>query len=367
MRITFCHKTANRSGGNKVVAQYADRLVRRGHDVTVVTGPEPRPSLRRRARESVRSVLGGRSLPRYVRYPSSLLDELPHVRHRRVAEARPFVEDDFPDADVVVATWWETAEWVARLSARKGAKAYFIQGLESTIDGMPAARVEATLELPMHPITVARFLVDHLRIAHGRKDEISYVPNAVDGALFDAPPRGKQARPTVACIHTGESRIKGFDVTLAALFEVKLRVPDLRVVAFGAQAPTAGSLPSFVAHTHDPAQADIPGLYASADVFAHGSRVEGFGLPILEAMACRTPVVSTPSGAAPELLAEDRGRMISAADPSEMARALVDVLRMPDADWRALSDRAHAHAHAYSLDDATLRMEAALERATQRA
>jgi len=127
--------------------------------------------------------------------------------------------------------------------------------------------------------------------------------------------------------------------------------------------PARGSLPSFLEYTIDPPQRTIPELYARMDVFAHGSRVEGFGLPILEAMACRTPVVSTPSGAAPELLEDGRGRMIAAIDPSEMARTLSDVLRLPEPEWQALSDRAHAHAHGYSLEDATVRFEAALERA----
>ncbi|GAB4197810.1 MAG: glycosyltransferase family 4 protein [Sandaracinaceae bacterium] len=367
MRITFCLQTANRSGGVKVVAQYADRLVRRGHDVTVVSGPVPAPTLRQRLRQTARSLASGRRPPRYEVFPPSALDGMPHVRHHRVAESRPFVDDDFPDADVVVATWWETAEQVARLSPRKGAKAYFVQGLESTIDGMPAARVEATLDLPLHPIVVARFLVDHLRVVHGRKDEISYVPNAVDGTLFDAPPRGKRPRPTIACIHTGASHVKGFDVTRAALLEVALRAPEVHVLCFGTPPAPSGPLPSSFEYVRDPAQTEIPKLYARADVFAHGSRVEGFGLPILEAMACRTPVVATPAGAAPELLAEGRGRMIARVDPNAMAHAILDVLGLSDDAWRALSDRAHAHAHAYGLEEATERMEAALVLATRRA
>lgn len=362
MRITFCHKTANRSGGNRVVAQYADRLVRRGHEVTVVTGPEQMPRWRRRARLTAQSVLSGRGVPRFVRYPASMLDDLPHVRHVRVAEARPFVDSDFPDADVVVATWWETAEWIARLSPRKGAKAYFIQGHESTIEGMPTDRVEATLSLPLYPITISELLEKHLRETHGRT-ELSLVPNSVDLARFDAPLRAKQARPTIACIFTGDARIKGFDVTMAALYETKLQLPALRVICFGAQRPNAGSFPSFLEYHHDPAQAAIPGLYAGADVFAHGSRVEGFGLPILEAMACRTPVVSTPSGAAPELLRGGGGVVLDTVDPSAMSRGLVSVLRQSPDEWSSMSARAHAHAHAYSLDDAVARFEQALGRA----
>ena len=34
---------------------------------------------------------------------------------------------DVPDGDLIIATWWETAEWVNALSPNKGAKVYFIQ------------------------------------------------------------------------------------------------------------------------------------------------------------------------------------------------------------------------------------------------
>ena len=360
MRITFCLKTANHSGGNKVVAQYAERLARRGHEVTVVIGPELLPRLRRRLRETVRALLARRARPLYERFPASPLDNLPGVRVHRVDEARPFVNGDFPNADVVVATWWETAEWVAKLSPPKGAKAYFIQGLESTIDGMPEARVEATLSLPLHPITIADFLVQHLTEKHGARD-VSYVPNAIDLEHFDAPSRGKQKTPTVACIYTGDLRIKGFDLTLAALREVHRQMPDLCVVCFGNNAPPQGLLPSYFSFTQRPPQRVIPSLYASADVFAHGSRIEGFGLPILEAMACRTPVVSTPSGAAPELLAEGRGLVLDALDPMEMAEAILAVLRASEDAWRERSERVHTYAHGYSLDAATARFEASLQ------
>jgi len=93
------------------------------------------------------------------------------------------------------------------------------------------------------------------------------------------------------------------------------------------------------------------------------SRTEGFGLPILEAMACRTPVIATPVGAAPELIGPGGGRLVANEDPASMAEAIVDIARMPEFDWSAMSDCAYETATRYTWDDATEAFERALERA----
>ena len=47
---------------------------------------------------------------------------------------------------------------------------------------------------------------------------------------------------------------------------------------------------------------DLPALYAGADLFLCASHYEGFGFPPLEAMACGTPVISSPGGSLREVL-----------------------------------------------------------------
>lgn len=69
------------------------------------------------------------------------------------------------------------------------------------------------------------------------------------------------------------------------------------------------------------ADADLPALYAGADVFAYPSLYEGFGLPPLEAMACGAPVLAGNTSSLPEVVG-DAGLLV---DPTS-DRALVEGL-----------------------------------------
>jgi glycosyltransferase involved in cell wall biosynthesis len=66
-------------------------------------------------------------------------------------------------------------------------------------------------------------------------------------------------------------------------------------------AQNGGKLPDGVSLLGYVDQAELPGLYAGAAAFLYPGIYEGFGLPIIEAMACGTPVVTSTTGAAPEI------------------------------------------------------------------
>src|SRR5437763_15791267 len=85
----------------------------------------------------------------------------------------------------------------------------------------------------------------------------------------------------------------------------------------------------------------LGGLYSQCDAWLFGTRQEGFGLPILEAMACRTPVIGTPAGAAPQLLREGAGVLVNREDPEDMAAAILQVCRLSGDEWRSMSTAAH--------------------------
>ena len=74
--------------------------------------------------------------------------------------------------------------------------------------------------------------------------------------------------------------------------------------------------------------ADLSALYASAEVFCFPSRQEGFGLPVLEAMAQGTPVV-TSSGTATAEVVGDAGLTVDPDDAEALAAALAALLDDP--------------------------------------
>lgn len=73
------------------------------------------------------------------------------------------------------------------------------------------------------------------------------------------------------------------------------------------------------------AEADLPALYSAADLFIYPSLWEGFGLPLLEAMACGTPVIAANRSALPEVVGQ-AGLLVDPEDTTAIAGAMVKVL-----------------------------------------
>ena len=74
--------------------------------------------------------------------------------------------------------------------------------------------------------------------------------------------------------------------------------------------------------------ADLPALYTGAALFLFPSLYEGFGLPILEAMACGTPVVSSNASCLPEVVGQ-AGRLLSPMDEAGWTAVMQDLLDDP--------------------------------------
>ena len=105
---------------------------------------------------------------------------------------------------------------------------------------------------------------------------------------------------------------------------------------------------------------DLPALYSLADAFAFPSWYEGFGLPVLEAQACGTPVVAANNSSLPEVVGE-AGLLVDAGDVSNLAFALSSLLT--DHGLRAALDSAgRAHAAQFTWERAAKQLLGIYER-----
>ena len=349
MKITFITPFAGLAGGIRVVAMYAQGLQQRGHKITIASVPLRTPSLK----EKIKRFLMGRGWPKKRILPSHF-DGL-DLDHTVVEKYRPIVNRDVPNADIVIATFWETAEWVNDFLPSKGKKYYFIQGHE-LFEWSPVERVKATYKLPFKKIVVSKWLSNIMQIEYG-DDNVALIPNGVDTHFFTPLQRSKQVHPTIGFIYS-TAAIKGCDIIIDALNTVLQTKKNLRILSFGAEPVSADlPLPQNTEFHYKPSQEKIREIYRCCDFWLFGSRAEGFGLPILEAMACGTPVIANAAGAAPELIAQGGGILLNEKSPESMTAGILNCLGERLGKWEKMSCSARETAKTFSWDHSLIMFE----------
>jgi len=99
---------------------------------------------------------------------------------------------------------------------------------------------------------------------------------------------------------------------------------------------------------------DLPLLYSSAVGFVYPSLYEGFGLPVLEAMQCGVPVITSDVSSLPEVVG-DAGIMVDPLDTSAIAAAMAALLSSADLQ-RSMQALSLAHAARFSWQASAARV-----------
>ena len=161
---------------------------------------------------------------------------------------------------------------------------------------------------------------------HLSGERVISVPGGVDTAVFH--PRLPQTLdlPARYVLFVGSLQPrKNLSGLLEAWQLINDTVPDVWLVIAGVGGKVFRALempvPERVIFLGYVPEASLPGLYANAQLLCLPSFDEGFGLPILEAMACGTPVIASTAGALPEVVGE-AGLLFDPTDVSAIADAL---------------------------------------------
>lgn len=187
--------------------------------------------------------------------------------------------------------------------------------------------------------SVRNDLINHVEVD---EDKVNVVHNGVDHQLFHPryrPEARKRASlmlgiepPYVLALATPEPR-----KNMRGLLKAYARLPrrDIpKLVLAGAGDWGSGSiyetvhelgLEDYVRFTGYVPEAILPDLYGGSRLFVFPSLYEGFGLPVLEALACAAPVVASDRGGIPEV-AGDAAILIDPDDPDELAEGMLEVL-----------------------------------------
>lgn len=186
------------------------------------------------------------------------------------------------------------------------------------------------------------------RYEHIAERKLVTIRNGIEAARFDVPfdraaSRAALGIPAGAPLLGLGARLtdqKGVDVLLEAMPQVRAAVPDVQLVIAG-DGPELGPLQARAQRLGLEGtvrflglRLDLPELTRTFDAFVIASRWEGLPMAMLEAMAARTPVVSTAVGGIPGVLHEgETGLLVPPLDPTALAGALVRICR--DAALRA--------------------------------
>jgi glycosyltransferase involved in cell wall biosynthesis len=319
MRITFLTNAYVYvpSGGIRVVYEHANRLVARGHEVSVV---QPRRLKYLPPAEKTTAYYRARGwvdrLRMMVVKPTMYWQPV----DKRVKSL--FVPSSdashIPDADAIFATGWHTVRSVLECPKTKGEKFYLIQHYEKWMG--PKDLVDETWRAPLHKAVVSKWLEEVGRELGCR--DIAYVPNAIDHTRYRLVRPIEGRRPRVAMAFS-KTPFKGGADGIEALSIARQKYPGLEVVLFG-QTSLRPRIPQWIEyHCNPPQDFIIREIYNQSSIFLCSSWSEGYALPPAEAAACGCAVVATDNGGIRDYIEHGITGLLSAPkDPESLAENL---------------------------------------------
>lgn len=185
------------------------------------------------------------------------------------------------------------------------------------------------------------------------KGNCTYVPSGVDLSRFAPLDMKREAVTYVGALHP----VKGVDIFLRAMRNIKEKV---WVIGDGPQREDLEALAKELGIdcTFWGFRTDIPELMNKSKIVVLPSRNEGFGLTLLEAMACGTPVIGRKTGGIPELVTGENGLLFETEDE---LHTQIETLLHNQLLWKALRQKgletaskhswektARSYAHIYS-------------------
>ena len=173
------------------------------------------------------------------------------------------------------------------------------------------------------------------KINHGRTSaDIIYAPPGIDTNIFiPLIDRHLQGEQYILCVGRLNDPRKNISLLLQAINLLPSNLNHVKLITAGANPPREYwaeveflGLQNRVKHVFQPETKELIKLYQGSTVFALPSAEEGFGVVIIEAMACGVPVVATRCGGPDGIIVDGKdGYLVPLDDAPSMADSLADL------------------------------------------
>jgi glycosyltransferase involved in cell wall biosynthesis len=330
-----------RRGAERMARELADDLSGRGHRPRLVTSHPGPPS---------RDVEDGLPITRHWRPPDGWLRRRGWLEYLTQV---PFAAADLAlgSDDVVQPFHAADAQAAAWLTRRRGTPSVFSYMGIPTREGLVDRRGRLALTLRGARDCTVTTVLSRAAAEHFTRwldVETRVIPPGVNLAAF-SPGGDRHERPTIFCGADVTEPRKRVGLLLEAFREVRRRIPAARLVlsrpAGAATRPADDGVE--LADVDD--RAALAQTYREAWVAALPSFGEAFGLVLVEAMACGTPVVGTDDGAIPEIVDRPEvGRLFRRDDAASLAETLLEALEL--AQDPATREACRARAEDFSIE-----------------
>jgi glycosyltransferase involved in cell wall biosynthesis len=307
----FPHPLDGPTGGYKVVYEYANRLVADGHKVNIVYSGSlfwRKKSLYFKLTNCVRYIqilLKGYGCRKWFNLDKRVKEQLTFsLNYRHV-----------PKSDIYICTSPYTAMYVKDYPTEN--KYYFIQGYENW-GAVTDKMLRETYHYPLKKIVISKWLQEI--IENEEKEKCTLIYNGFNFNDFkeDIKICDKDKHCVTMLYHTIE--LKGAKYGLEALEIVKKEIPQLRANLFGTPT-TPAELPDWITYNQQPSKEKLNEIYNNGGIFIGTSNIEGWGLPIGEAMICGAAVACTNNKGYLEMAKDGETALVS---PIRDAQALAN-------------------------------------------
>lgn len=306
----------NPVGGYKVLFEYANKMAEDSNDVWIYYPKRLKP-------EKIRKGV----FYKYVFEISKYLKFKIHFAGRwftlnaKVKENFIYTLEEkyIRDADVTIASSWETAEWIGNYSQNKGKKLYLIQDFE-TWSGSKE-RIIQTWKLPLQKIAIAKWLKE---MVNEVGEECIIIRNGLDHTTFGIDTSIENRNPLKIAMLYHKLEWKGSNIGIEALKIVKKTIQNLEVTLFSTSKRNE-LIPDWMDFHEKPK--NLRKLYNNSSIFISPSLSEGWGLPRAEAMQCGcATIITNVNGHNDYGMKDEDYLMVNPSEPEELANSIIKLI-----------------------------------------